>query len=63
MIIKGHVPTEKVLYKFVPLKSFNYDGNAYLAGLRYSVREGNEKLDVAVKLFSSGGLVEILEWQ
>lgn len=54
-------PRGKVLAVFYPKQTFESDELAtkYMAGLRYYVREGNEKLASAAKAWAEAGIVDL----
>ncbi len=55
------VPAGQVLYTFVPNETFVSDQfqSTYVAGARYSVRQGNTALDAAVHAWADVGRVTI----
>ena len=60
-IIAAVIPTQRVLYQFVPTKTFSSKTlkSTYVEGVIYSVREGNMVLKTHVDMWSERGLVKI----
>lgn len=55
------VPTGRVLMRFTAVgKSFENEGSVYVPGMRYSIREGNKRLEQLARQWASEGKIQWL---
>lgn len=60
--VVGGFPSGTVVYRFVPTETFYSEetGSMYVRNMKYSVREGNEKLDKLARKWRDNKKVVIL---